>query len=104
MRKNYNERKIGCGNVNVFEKETNNWIRCAFDLENNCTEKCAAYRIDRIEKGKKVEYEHTDDPDTAREIAIDHLEEHQDYYVGLEHMENMLSDVEKREKNRGKKK
>jgi len=31
---------------------------------------------------------------------MDHLEEHQDYYIGLEHMENELKDIEKREKKR----
>ena len=51
-----------------------------------------------IEKGHAVEFEHTDDPDIAKEITIDHLEEHKDYYIGLEHMENMLSNIEKRRK------
>jgi len=45
---------------------------------------------------------HTDDPDTAREIAMDHLEEHDDYYIGLEHMENMLKDIEKKNKTKKK--
>jgi hypothetical protein len=52
----------------------------------------------QVEKGKKVEFEHTDDAETAKEIAIDHLEEHEDYYVGLEHMENALKEIEKRGK------
>ena len=56
------------------------------------------YEKSQIEKGKSVEFEHTDDPDTAREISMDHLEEHKDYYIGLEHMENMLSGIEKRRK------
>ena len=56
----------------------------------------------QIEKGKKVEFEHTDNPDIAKEIATDHLDEHKDYYIGLEHMENNLKDIEKREKNRKK--
>jgi len=50
----------------------------------------------QIERGKSIEFEHTKDPDTAREIAMDHLQEHKDYYVGLEHMENMLKEIEKR--------
>ena len=55
-----------------------------------------------VEKGHRVEFEHTDDPDTAREIAMDHLEEHDDYYIGLEHMENMLKDIEKKNKTKKK--
>lgn len=57
----------------------------------------------QVERGKNVEFEHTDDADTAREIAMDHLEEHKDYYTGLKHMEDMLSEIEKR-KNKGPKK
>ena len=64
----------------------------------------ADFERSQVERGKSVEFEHTNDPDTAREIALDHLEEHKDYYVGLENMENMLEDIEKREKNRGSKK
>ena len=60
------------------------------------------YEKSQIEKGKNVEHEHTNNPDTAREIAMDHLEEHDEYYTGLEHMENLLTDLEKR-KNLAKK-
>ncbi|KKM71640.1 hypothetical protein LCGC14_1428600 [marine sediment metagenome] len=56
----------------------------------------------QIERGKTVEFEHSKDPDVAREVSMDHLEEHPDYYVGLKHMEDMLSEIEKREKNRKK--
>jgi hypothetical protein len=52
----------------------------------------------QIEKGKEVEFEHSDDPEIAREISMDHLEEHPEYYTGLEHMENLLTDLEKRKK------
>lgn len=41
----------------------------------------------QIEKGKKVEMEHTKDSKLAREIAMDHLEEIPDYYTRLEKME-----------------
>jgi len=51
-----------------------------------------------VERGKDVEFEHTNTPDIAREISIDHLEEHPDYYTGLKHMENMLKDIEKKNK------
>lgn len=61
------------------------------------------YEKSQVERGKNVEFEHTKNPDTAREIAMDHLEEHKDYYTGLEHMENMLEEIEER-KNKGPKK
>jgi GNAT superfamily N-acetyltransferase len=43
-----------------------------------------------LAKGTKVEMEHTDDPRIAREIAMDHLTEHPDYYEALEKMESEL--------------
>ena len=53
-----------------------------------------------VEKGHRVEFEHTDDPNIAKEIAMDHLEEHVDYYVGLEHMEDCLKEIEERAKKK----
>ena len=61
------------------------------------------YEKSQVERGKEIEFEHTDDPDTAREISMDHLEEHEDYYVGLEHMESLLEEMEDREKKRKRK-
>lgn len=52
-----------------------------------------------LEKGKKIELEHTNDPDIAQEITMDHLKEHKDYYVGLEHMEDALEEIEERAKD-----
>jgi hypothetical protein len=40
-----------------------------------------------IKKGTKVEMEHTDDPEIARQIALDHLAEDPKYYDKLEKME-----------------
>jgi hypothetical protein len=37
--------------------------------------------------GKRVEMEHSDDPDEAEEVAMDHLVELPDYYTRLGHME-----------------
>lgn len=45
---------------------------------------------DELEKGIKVEMEHTTDHATALEIAMDHLKEHPDYYKELEKMENKM--------------
>lgn len=41
----------------------------------------------QIEMGKKIEMEHVDDSDLAKEIAMDHLEEIPDYYTRLKKME-----------------
>ena len=49
-----------------------------------------------IEKGKDIEFEHTNDPDIAREITMDHLEEFPEYYSdknGLPEMERKLKDT-----------
>jgi tRNA nucleotidyltransferase/poly(A) polymerase/DNA topoisomerase IB len=41
----------------------------------------------KVEQGRKVEMEHTDDADKAREVALDHLTEDIDYYNKLETIE-----------------
>lgn len=48
----------------------------------------------QLEKGIKVEMEHTNDKRIATEIAKDHLSEFQDYYKELEKMENKLKTKE----------
>ncbi len=41
-------------------------------------------------KGTNVEMEHSDDPEIAMKIAMDHLVEHPEYYDALEKMEQKL--------------
>jgi hypothetical protein len=51
-----------------------------------------------IDIGQKIELEHTNNPEIAKEISMDHLEEFEDYYdkkIGLPAMEKKL----KKEKN-----
>lgn len=51
------------------------------------------YEKSQVEKGKKIEYEHTNDPAKAKEISMDHLKEHPEYYSekkGLPAMERNL--------------
>ncbi len=50
-----------------------------------------------VEVGKKIEMEHTNDPDIAKEIAIDHLKEHKDYYDDKKGLPNMEKELEKEE-------
>jgi len=38
----------------------------------------------QLEKGRKYEMEHTDNPEQAEEIALDHLAEDPEYYNKLE--------------------
>lgn len=45
-----------------------------------------------LKKGMQVEFEHTNSRDVAREIAMDHLTEHKDYYKGLKIMEDTLNE------------
>jgi ribulose bisphosphate carboxylase small subunit len=49
----------------------------------------------QLEKGIKVELEHTDDETTAREIAMDHLWEDPKYYDKLEKVEETRSIIKK---------
>jgi hypothetical protein len=47
-----------------------------------------------VEKGLKVELEHTEDEEIARQIAIDHLAEDPDYYEKLEKVEKKSFSLE----------
>ena len=49
----------------------------------------------QLQMGMKVEMEHTDDPKTAVEIALDHIYEFPTYYTELDKMEQLLKDKEK---------
>ena len=51
------------------------------------------YAQKQLEAGIKVEMEHTKDPKVAREIAMDHLTEFIDYYIGLKKMEKGLKEM-----------
>jgi hypothetical protein len=52
------------------------------------------FNIDEIEKelekGMEVEFEHTDDPEVAEKIALDHLSEHPKYHHYLAKMEELM--------------
>ena len=59
-------------------------------------------------KGAKVELEHTDSKEMAREVALDHLTEFPDYYTRLDKMEKgakkelkleQITDIEYLKKN-----
>lgn len=48
------------------------------------------FDYEQLQKGIKVELEHTSDPQIAQEIAMDHLTEDEKYYDKLENIESML--------------
>ena len=48
------------------------------------------YDLEQLLKGIEVEFEHTDEPEVALEIAMDHLEEQDDYYDELAKMEDKV--------------
>lgn len=45
---------------------------------------------EQLQKGLKIEMEHTNDKDIAKEISMDHLSEFADYYDGLISLEKKL--------------
>lgn len=45
---------------------------------------------EQLAKGIEVEMEHTDNPEIAKKIALDHLVEHPYYYDYLEEMEERM--------------
>ena len=47
---------------------------------------------DQINKGIEIEFEHTDDPAIAQEIAKDHLVEDDEYYDYLADMEDLMKE------------
>jgi hypothetical protein len=49
---------------------------------------------EQLIKGIKVEMEHTDNPEVARKIALDHLEENPFYYQYLDKMEEELKNLD----------
>ena len=55
----------------------------------------------QLEKGKKHEQEHTDNPEIANEIAKDHLTEHEDepYYDLIDLMEKVLERTKSSKRN-----
>lgn len=50
------------------------------------------YDSEELKIGKKMEMEHTDDPDMAEQIAKDHLKEFPTYYTHLIEMEDKLKE------------
>ena len=50
------------------------------------------YLKQQLEKGMKVESEHTDDKEKQKEIAEDHLAEFPNYYIKLSEVEDELKD------------
>ena len=58
------------------------------------------YNKKQLGIGTKIEMEHTNNPEVAQRIAMDHLEEYQDYYVHLRKMEKKLDKQKIREEKR----
>ena len=61
------------------------------------------YDNKELRKGIEVEMEHTDDPEIAMQIAMDHLEEHPEYYKYLPKMEKKLYKRELKHQKRERK-
>lgn len=60
------------------------------------------YDKKQLKRGIEIEKEHTDDEEIAQRIAMDHLEEHPDYYKELPKMEKKLERREKRQEKKAK--
>jgi len=52
---------------------------------------------DEFDAGEEVEMEHTDDPEIAGEIALDHLSEDPEYYIKL-YQAGLIDEPSAREK------
>jgi len=84
--------------LNKIQKQAKNKDELRGGLGDNYPDE--RYDSNQLEKGIKVELEHTDDPKKAKEITKDHLEESKDfkggtgakYYNKLEDMEDKIED------------
>jgi len=59
------------------------------------------YPSEALAEGVKVEMEHTSDPKIAAEIAMDHLEEDEDYYKMLKEAESQWKEPSEQQKSAG---
>ena len=50
------------------------------------------YNQEELNRGIKIELEHTNNKEIAKQITMDHLEEFPNYYEELEKMEKKLED------------
>ena len=66
-----------------------NWYKQADKIKGGFADDCdeSIFNSEQIQKGIKVEMEHTDDIEVAKEIAMDHLCENSKYYDDLEKIE-----------------
>jgi len=53
------------------------------------------FKKKQLEMGREVEKEHTDNPEIAEKIALDHLSESPEYYTYLEKMEKEMPKYKK---------
>lgn len=73
---------------NLFEKENLPSVKTLSVKEIAKKHGVAKEKIEtQLKRGIEIEYEHTKDKSTAREIALDHLLEIPDYYERLDKME-----------------
>jgi len=64
------------------------------DIDNKYPNIPHSFINEQLIKGIKVEMEHTDNPEVARKIALDHLEENPFYYEFLDKMEKELKTLD----------
>ena len=64
------------------------------DIDNKYPNIPHSFINEQLIKGIKVEMEHTDNPEVARKIALDHLEENPFYYEFLDKMEEELKTLD----------
>jgi len=96
---NFNPNDITLVNEPIFESENNEVVGGKAD-NMTLSDIAKLHNVDisqilsEFKMGVKVEMEHTDDPEVAIEIAMDHLVEIPDYYTRLEKMESEAGIIE----------
>ena len=85
------EKRLGDSLDDVTDEET--YTIEQFKAEGRAAEKGLdedSVDPEQLAMGIEVEYEHTNNEEIAKKIALDHLAEFPDYYTALAEMEDML--------------
>lgn len=80
-------RDLSGNKIPIVPKKTFNK---SLTIDENDTRPDQDYDPVQLQNGIRVELEHTNDEDIAKEIAKDHLDEFKDYYIALKRMETSL--------------
>ena len=84
------QKRLGEGGQTSFGDTWKAKVEKSLKIDKPDTRPDQDYDPKQLADGIRVEMEHTSDPEIAKEIAKDHLDEFAEYYISLKKMENGL--------------